>query len=408
MKFLNIVSLNDAKSLILAEKYRLLPSTMKKPIGDSLGNYTSKTVVSPIELPQFSRSTVDGYAVRVSDVSGASESIPSMLKICNEVKMGYEAMIPISRGETSYIPTGGMLPKNAEGVAMIEHTELLDVSTVLIQKPLAFGENVIHNGDDLKIGETLVCEGHRIRGLDIGLLAGAGISMIEIYTPFKVVVLSTGDEIVDCNDDAKLGEVYDINGYALRGNVEELGCEVVQQSIIKDDFDSLKFAIDNALSASDFIIVSGGSSVGTRDFTQAVIESFADGKLLFHGISIKPGKPTMVGAIGDKLIFCLPGHPTASALVFQELVKPYILKGYAHSKQTIEISARLTDNVHASPGKDNFIPVELIQNHGQYQAKPLLGKSGLFSIMAHASGYIHISSEKEGLLKDALVNVKLL
>lgn len=408
MNFLNIVSLNDARSFVMAEKYRLVPSTLKKQIKDSLGHYTSKTIFSPIELPQFSRSTVDGYAVRVSDVSGASESIPSMLKICNEVKMGHEAIIPISRGETSYIPTGGMLPDNAEGVVMIEHTELLDASTVLIQKPLAFGENIIHRGDDLKLDEILMRVGHRIRGLDIGLLAGAGISKVEVFNPFKVVIMSTGDEIVDCNDDAKLGEIYDINGYALRGNVEELGCVVLQQSIIKDDFDSLKMAIESALTISDFIIISGGSSVGTRDFTQAVIESFNDGELLFHGISIKPGKPTMVGAIGDKLVFCLPGHPTASALVFQELVKPYVLKGYEHIKQTTEISARITDNVHAAPGKDNFIPVELIQNQGEYVAKPLLGKSGLFSIMAHASGYIHISSEREGVLKDALVKVKLL
>lgn len=392
----------------MESKYELQTVTEKIHVAESLGRYTVHPVSSPIELPQFDRSTVDGYAVRIADVSGASESIPSMLNICEEIKMGHKAKAILSRGETSYIPTGGMLPQGAEGVVMIEHTEQLDVHTVLIQKPLSFGENIIHKGDDLKFGDILIEKGQRIRGLDMGLLAGAGISEVETCVPFKVTILSTGDEIIDCDRQANLGEIFDINGYALKGNVEEIGCEVVQKSIVKDDFEQLKNAIRIGLISSDLIIVSGGSSVGTRDYTQAVIESFEEGKLLFHGISIKPGKPTMVGAIGNKLIFCLPGHPTASALVFHEIVKPYIYQGYHHKKEGILIKALITENLHASPGKDNFIPVTLIKEGEQNYAKPLLGKSGLFSIMAHASGYIHISSEKEGVLKDTFVNVKLL
>jgi molybdenum cofactor synthesis domain len=408
LNFFNIVSLKDAKDLVMQSQYNLQTNKLKMHVSKTLGLYTGQQVTSPIELPQFDRSTVDGYAVRINDVSGASESIPSMLNITDEVKMGFEAKASLSRGETSYVPTGGMLPSNTEGVVMIEHTEQLDEQTVLIQKPLSFGENIIHKGDDLKFGDLLVDKGHRIRGLDMGLLAGAGVSEIEVCTPFKVAILSTGDEIVDCDKNASLGEIFDINGYALKGNVEELGCNVVLKSIVKDDFEKLKIAIDSALSIADFIIISGGSSVGTRDFTHAVIESFEDGKLLFHGISIKPGKPTMVGAIGSKLIFCLPGHPTASALVFHEIVKPYIYKGYHHEKVDVTINALLSENLHAAPGKDNFIPVALVEEGEQSYAKPLLGKSGLFSIMAHASGYIHISSEKEGVLKDTLVNVKLL
>ncbi|MDN5352449.1 MAG: molybdopterin molybdotransferase [Clostridiales bacterium] len=408
MEFFKIVSLKEAKEKVMQSEYRLDLSTERISISESLNRYASKAVQASLLLPPFSRSTVDGYAVAVQDVMGASESIPAMLTLGKEIRMGQTAGELLEIGEAVYVPTGGMVPENAEGVVMIEYTEKLDDETVLIQKPLAYGENIINKGDDLKPGDVLIEEGERISGRDMGMIAGAGISEVDAFVPIKVAIFSTGDEIIDCDVASKDGEIYDINGYALKGEVERLGCRVISKEIIKDNFDRLRAGVEKALGEADLIMLSGGSSVGTRDFTQAVIDSFEDGELLFHGISIKPGKPTMVGKIGKKLVFCLPGHPTASALVFQELVKPYILSAFHSTQSGLEVHAAITENLHAAPGKDNFIPVELISDEKGFRAKPLLGKSGLFSIMADASGYIHLSSEMEGVMAGEDVRVKIL
>ncbi len=408
MNIFSVKSLHDAKSIILSEHNTIALQPESVHLLESHGRIAAETLYSPVDIPAFNRSTVDGYAVKSREVMGASESVPSILTLNKEVMMGENAASPLKSGEAIYVPTGGMLPEGADGMVMIEHTEILDEQTLLIKKPVAFGENITYRGDDLKENDAVLNIGDKISAYDMGVLAGVGIGWIKVFEKIKVAILSTGDEIIDYDQEPKTGQIRDINGYTLSGATLACGGQVVYKALIKDDFDALKGALDHAVHSADIVILSGGSSVGTRDFTNAAIESFETGEILFHGISVKPGKPTIVGKIDGKMIFGLPGHPAASAIIFEILVKPYIEKCQSKAPGIIKIDAKLTSNLHASPGKDTFVMATLHRENGTYYATPLHGKSGLMTLLTKADGYIQITSEQEGLYKDQEIEVTLL
>lgn len=408
MNILSVKSLHDAKSIILSEKNIITLHSESVHLLESHGRIAAETLYSPVDVPAFNRSTVDGYAVKTPEVMGASESIPSILTLNKEVMMGENASSPLRTGEAIYVPTGGMIPEGADGMVMIEHAEVLDEQTLLIKKPIAFGENITYRGDDLKENDAILIEGEKISAYDMGLLAGVGIGWIKVLEKVKIAVLSTGDEIIDYDQEPKTGQIRDINGYTLSGASIACGGQVVYKALIKDDFDALRGALDHAVHVADLVILSGGSSVGTRDFTNAAIESFNTGEILLHGISVKPGKPTIVGKIDGKMVFGLPGHPAASAIIFEILVKPYIEKCQMKQPGIFKISAKLTSNLHAAPGKDTFVMVALHSENGTTHATPIHGKSGLMTLLTKATGYIQITSELEGLYKDQEVEVTLL
>ncbi len=407
MHFFKIKTLDEALNQVveIAETQNLEVESVS--LESSHGRICCENVYSKVNIPSFDRSTVDGYAIKTSDVAGATDSIPAMLTLKGNSIMGQAIHDRIESGEAIYVPTGGMLPKGADGVVMIEHSEKISEDMVLIFHPVAYGENIIYSGDDLKKDQLILPHGKCISAYDMGLLAGAGISALSVYKKVRVAVLSTGDEIVDCNEPMKMGQIRDINGYSISGAVVALGGVVVLKTIVKDEMEALRNSVLTALELADLVILSGGSSVGTRDFTQRVIESFDEGRILVHGISVKPGKPTIVGSVKDKMIFGLPGHPTASALVFEILVRPYIERLMKLQNNSFEVKARVTESIHSSPGKDTFIMVTLSKKEDDWIAKPLLGKSGLISLMAGASGYIQIKSDQEGLYKDEEVSVTL-
>ncbi|MBF4692913.1 molybdopterin molybdotransferase MoeA [Fusibacter ferrireducens] len=407
MNFFKIRSLSEARAIIHDEVSRLKLEVERISIGACNGFIACENVYSEVDIPSFDRSTVDGYAVKIDDVMGATESIPAMLKLKGDSVMGEVMSETLQKGEAIYVPTGGMLPHGSDGVVMIEYSEQMSSDLILIRQPIAFGENIIYHGDDLKKEQLIIEAGKRINAYDMGLLAGAGINAINVYKKIKVAILSTGDEVVDCHLPIKMGQIRDINGYALMGLVSELGGEVVHKAIIRDDMNALKASVAESLEKADLVLLSGGSSVGTRDFTHQVIESFADGEILIHGISIKPGKPTIVGRAHNKLIFGLPGHPTASALVFEILVRPYMESVSNLKMKSIKVNAQITESIHSASGKDTFIMVNLAYEDNVLRAKPILGKSGLISLMTKASGYIHIESDQEGLYKGQDVNVYL-
>lgn len=408
MNIFNVKSLHDAKSIILSDQNTITLQPESVHLLESHGRIAAETLYSPVDVPAFNRSTVDGYAVKVVEVMGASESIPSILILNKEVMMGEIASSPLRPGEAIYVPTGGMLPEGADGMVMIEHAEVLDEQTLLIKKPVSFGENITYRGDDLKENDAILKTGETISAYDMGVLAGVGIGWIKVFEKIKVAVLSTGDEIIDYDKAPAAGQIRDINGYTLSGASLACGGQVVYKAIIIDDFDALRGALDHAVHVADIVILSGGSSVGTRDFTNAAIESFESGEILLHGISVKPGKPTIVGKIDGKMVFGLPGHPAASAIIYEILVKPYIEKCQMKQPGTFKIAAKLTTNLHAAPGKDTFVMVTLHRENGTTHATPIHGKSGLMTVLTKATGYIQITSEQEGLYKDQDVEVTLL
>ena len=406
MEFFNVLSPEEVDVTIekIACLYRGESETIE--LLQSLDRIASQDVISPLNLPEFNRSTVDGYAVIAEEVMGASEAVPSFLGCSCEVMMGEKAGCNLQKGQAVYVPTGGMVPEGADGVVMIEYAEKLDDETLLVYRPIAPLENMTLIGDDLKKDELVLPKGKKLTPYDIGLLAGLGISHVNVYKKPQIAVISTGDEVVDIDESQSIGQIRDINGYALCALADKLGTTVCQKAIVKDDFTSLKKTLEEALIQADVLLLSGGSSVGTRDYTKDVIEALG-GTVLVHGISIKPGKPTIIGQIGKKIVFGLPGHPASALIVFNRFVKNYLQHILKRWGKEASITAILTQSVHSSPGKETYQMVCLTQEEGKWQAVPFYAKSGMMTLLAKASGYIRISKDEEGLMAGNEVEVFL-
>ncbi|SHH16992.1 molybdopterin molybdotransferase MoeA [Tepidibacter thalassicus] len=405
MDFFNVVSVDEVKKILKENFNNLCIGLEEVSILDCLDRILGEDIISDINVPEFSRSTVDGYAIKSSDSHGCSDSLPSFLNLIGEVNMGESADIKIKSGQAIYVPTGGMIPDGADSVVMIEHVEKLDDTTIAIHRPLSYGENIVYKGDDIKKGEIILKKGKKITPQDIGVLASLGVKTVNVYKKIKFYIISTGDEIIDLDEKLKLGKIRDINGYALYSLIKKLGGEIVNRVIVKDDYKLLREEVDKALNISNIVLISGGSSVGTRDFTYDVINSF-DGKgVLVHGVSIKPGKPTLIGEGKGKVIFGLPGHPVSSIIVFKTFVE-YLVKEITGMKDGInKTKAIMYCNVHSSPGKETYQMVNLNEIDGKLYAVPNFGKSGLITLLSKSCGYVIIKSEEEGLYKGQEVDV---
>lgn len=408
MEFFNVLSVQAVNSIIerLGKNYEIGTETIN--LVEAIDRITAINYYALVNLPEFNRSTVDGYAVISADVMGASDSIPSFLEYVSEVGMGENTELVVGKGQAVYVPTGGMIPYGADGMVMLEYVQKMDDQTLLINKAIAPGENITLAGDDLQAGDLIIPLGKKITAYDIGLLAAVGICDITVYQKPKFTVISTGDEIIDIHENQTMGQIRDVNGYAICSLIKQLGGEVTKKVIVKDDFINLQKELGLAINQADIILISGGSSVGTRDYTKQVIESFQGGEVLVHGIAIKPGKPTILGRIGSKLIVGLPGHPASALIVFHNFVKNYMQIILNRVIKPFQVIATLDCNVHSSPGKETYQMVELIKEGYTWRAVPLYGKSGMMTLLARASGYIRITDEQEGLMKGDQVDVYLL
>lgn len=399
------------KVLTIDETRKLIEDNFQKIMGSetiSILECTGRIVYNDIKsnenVPDFRRSTVDGYAVYSRDVFGASDTIPSMLDYKGEVFMGQEAQGEIRfSGECFYVPTGGMLPNGADSVIMIEYTEKLDDNIILASKPASPLENVIDIGEDIKMDEVVVKKGTKLRSYEAGVLSSLGYSTVEVYKKPIIGIISTGDEIVDCDDIKKPGQIRDINTYLLYSLIIESGCLPIKFGLIRDDYDILKSTLEDALLQCDIILMSGGSSVGKKDHTVNVINSL--GEILVHGISVKPGKPTIVGKAGDKIVFGLPGHPLACAVIFKAIVKNHIDKITGYNDNFYPVVSKFDINYHKAKGREEYLPVTLHTDNGEIVAKPVFGKSGLITGFSKAWGYVRIERNEEGIKKGQMVNV---
>ena len=359
-------------------------------------------MTSPEDMPAFNRSTVDGYAVRAEDTFGSSESLPGMLDYTDSVQMGREPQFAIANGQCAWIPTGGMLPIGTNAAIMVEYTEKLGEDTILVSRPVAPGENVMLKGEDIKQGLTIFRTGKILKAQDIGLLSSLGIDSVPVFRPYHIGILSTGDEIIPVGQVPVIGQVRDVNSYSIAAALESCGALPQRYPLVEDDIASLHQAVDKALRENDVVIMSGGSSVGVADYSVRVMLSFPDAEMLFHGIAVKPGKPTIGVRVGNKLIIGLPGHPVSALMVFNilcaSIINPHLVR---------QVDAQITLNIASQPGRDDFCPVQLEEELDGRKAKPLLGKSGLMSILAQADGYVHIPYEKQGIRAGEMVKVNL-
>ncbi len=362
------------------------------------------------DMPGFKRATMDGYAVAASSTFGASESNPAWLDIAGTIQMGQVPDFCIDQGKAAKISTGGMLPKGANSVVMMEYAELIDDTCVEIYKSAAPLQHVIDASEDFAKHETILPKGTFIRPQEQGLAAGSGFEKIIVYKTPKVGIISTGDEIVPIEEEPAYGKIRDINSYTLSGFIKEAHAVPVCYGIVKDDPNALKKTVKKALEQTDMVLISGGSSVGTRDFTIDVLSSLPDADILVHGMSISPGKPTILARVGNKQVWGLPGQVVSAMVVVKIVVIPFLnkIKGLNNYDTLTRIQAKLIRNIASAQGRRDFIRVLLEKKDGEMLAKPALGKSGLIKTMICADGLLEIGEHVEGMEKDTMADVILL
>jgi len=388
----------------------------KLNLDDALGRIISEDILSPVNLPPFSRSTVDGYAVKAQDTAGASASMPTYLDIIGSVEMGEKTELKISSGQAAAVPTGGMLPEGADAVLMIENTEKIEDKMIESSKSLAVGENVVKKAEDISEGEILFKKGRRLMARDIGALAGLGITEISCFKKPIASVISTGDELIDPEEEAEEGQIRDINSYSISSYLTKLGAVGKRVGIIEDKFDKLKSAVKDNLD-SEIVLISGGSSVGVKDMTIDILNSLGEPGVVLHGLSIKPGKPTILAFIEGSIVIGLPGHPASAWTVTNILVSEIIrvLTGektpeeIGEDREIFKIKAELSRDLVSDKGREEYIPIRTKKDeNGKLIAEPMLGKSSLITNLVQGNTLLKIESYQEGLDKGEIIELSMI
>nr|WP_317326096.1 gephyrin-like molybdotransferase Glp [uncultured Flavonifractor sp.] len=379
------------------------PETVR--LDRALGRVLARDILADQFVPGFCRSTVDGYALRGADTFGCSESIPALLAQVGAVEMGREPTFSLGSGQCAAIPTGGALPKGADAVQMVEHTEDFGGGEIGIYKSVPPGANLIFKGDDVKPGDRVLEQGRRLEPQDIGALAALGVTAAPVVPRLRIGLLSTGDELVPPETAPGPGQVRDVNGPLVAALVAQAGAEPVWYGIVPDREEVLRQTVERALEQCDGVVLSGGSSVGEKDAACRVLTSL--GEVLCHGVAMKPGKPTLLGRAGGKPILGLPGHPAAALFTARLFLLPLLtrLEGGTWRQQTA--SARLAQTVPANHGRAQYTGVTLEERSDGLWAVPIWGKSGLITTLAGADGFICVSRDREGIPAGERVEVSL-
>lgn len=391
---------------LLQKEFSPLPGrTETVPLDRALGRVLAEEVLAREYVPDFDRSTVDGYALRAADTFGCSDAIPAILPLCGQVLMGQEAGPPLAAGTCRAVPTGGALPQGADCAVMLEHTEDYGDGSVGILQAAAPGQNVIFRGDDVFPGKSVLPKGHVLTAPDIGALAAMGLVQVPVAQKLRVAILSTGDELVPPEQKPGPGQVRDVNAPMLAALLTAFGAEPVLYGIIRDDEALLRRTVERALSDCDAVLLSGGSSVGVKDAACRVIGGL--GTLLLHGIALKPGKPTILGKAGTKPLVGLPGHPVAAFFVTKLFVLPLLGRLMGREQPAYTVSARLSESVGANHGRAQINACRLTRTGEGLVAVPIRSKSGLITQLAGADGFFCIDRDCEGLPRGAEIQVTL-
>lgn len=377
------------------------------------GRVLAAPIAAPEDVPGFLRATMDGYAVRAQDTFGASVGAPQYLDLKGEVPMGVAPRRGVDGGETLRVPTGAMLPQGADAVVMLEYTAEHPDGTLEVRRAVAPGENILKPGEDVARDEVLFPAGRRLRPQEIGLLAALGVTHVPAYRKPRVAIISSGDEIVALDGRPGPGQVRDSNAYLAAAQVTEWGGLPLRHGIIPDDFTALQKTLAAALEEADLVLISGGSSVGARDLTLNAIQDLPGAEVLVHGVALRPGKPTILAALGpggEKPLLGLPGHPASAAVVMEVLGRPLLLRLAGLADQSPwgrTITATLSRNLAGATGREDYVRVRLRREDGTLWADPVLGPSGLLSPLVKSDGLVMIPLGVEGLFKGEDVTVRL-
>lgn len=379
------------------------------PLDQALGRTLAHHLTAPHDLPGFARSTMDGYAVISQDTFGASETSPAYLHLAGHVPMGAAPDFSLRPGQCGRIGTGGMLPRGADAVVMVEYTRSLEAKLIEVTRPVAPGGHVVGPADDAQQGQVLLPGGQVLRPPDVGLLAALGVDQLEVRRRPRVGIISSGDEVVPLTQSPAPGQVRDVNSYSLSAQVRQAGGTPRPLGLVTDRMEDLCAAVERSMENDDLTLLSGGSSVGTRDLTAQVFASFAGSRLLVHGVSVAPGKPFIWAQAGGHHLLGLPGQVTSCMIAFHLFVEPLMERMLGRTALPFTRfgmrRARLANALPASPGRETFIRVRLSREGEGWVAEPLFGKSGLLRTLIAAQGLVRVPLGHEGMDAGSAVTV---
>ena len=406
-EFFNVQPVAQALQTMLAH-WRPSPSEELLDPRQALGRTLAQDVRAPADLPAFRRSTVDGYALRAAESFGASPGLPALLRMAGELRMGQAAQQPLAPGSALLIHTGGMLPPDADAVIMLERTQQLGSEEIELLAPVAPGENLLQPGEDIARDSLLLAAGQTLRPQEIGGLLAAGVTQVRLRMRARVAILSSGDELVPPEAAPAPGQIRDINAHTLAALVSEAGAIPLHCGIARDEFDDYLARAQRGLATADLLLLTAGSSVSARDLTRAVIDRLGAPGVLQHGLAVRPGKPTLLAVCDGKAVIGLPGNPVSALLVARQILLP-LLRHWSGAKVTRPASVRalLGANLPSASGREDTVPVRLVEREGQLLAEPVFGKSGLIFTLVGADGLLHIPLDSSGLRAGTLVQVQL-
>ncbi|MCX6053944.1 MAG: molybdopterin-binding protein [Chloroflexi bacterium] len=408
--FLRLHSIEEARSILWENLPKIAPGFEMLQTEQALGRILHAPVIAREYLPAFTRSTVDGYAVQAQDTYGAADSLPAYLKNIGEVPMGAEPGFWIGKGQTALIHTGGMLPRGADAVVMLELTQGLDNGIIEIYRPVSTNENILVKGEDANPGDVLLQRGIRIRPEEIGSLLALGKTTVAVTKLSKVGILSSGDEVIRPGDIPRIGQVRDINTGSLAALVRWSGGIPRAYPIVPDDPDLLELAVRKAYSENDMVVITAGSSASIRDLTAEVINRLGKPGVLVHGINVRPGKPTILAVCAGKPLIGLPGNPISALVIARIFVKPLVerLSGLSQDRPEAMIQALLLSKLPSQSGREEYYPVTLARSGRHWTAQPIFYKSNLIFNLVQADGLLNIPAEITGYSANDLVDVILL
>ncbi len=359
-------------------------------LADADGRVAARDLVAEEDLPAWPRATMDGYAVRARDTFGASEAVPAFLAACGQVAMGEVFGRAIAAGESVAIPTGGVVPEGGDAVVMVEYTQPAG-REIEVRRGAAVGENVMRPGDDVRRGEAIVPAGRRLRPQDIGVLAALGVADVPVFRRPRLAIVSTGNEVVPYGERPSPGQVRDVNAIAMAAQARRAGCDVELGGIVHDDVDAVAARARELLDRCDALILSGGSSVGARDVTDRAFAEIG-AEIVFHGISVRPGKPTIYARVGAKPVLGMPGVPVSAMVIFDVFVRPMLWRlggEVGREAWPSRARAKMRRRTPSVAGREDYIRVRFVDGW----AEPVLGGSAALGTLVRADGVVIIPAE---------------
>jgi putative molybdopterin biosynthesis protein len=411
-QFLEVISAGEAR-VRFEQHLDLAPlSAEAVSLADARTRVLAHDVVAAFDAPPFDRANVDGFALRAADTVGASDGNPKIFTLNSEViACGHAPMLTVGPGTCTTIATGGVIPRGADAVVMIEQTELIESnpSRIELRRAAAPGQLISYAGSDIARGETLLRRGARIGSREIGMLAASGLARIEVVRRPKVAVLSTGDELVEPGNPLKPAAVYDSNSATIAAAVSEAGGEPITFGVLPDDAAILEKTVREALAVSDMVVLSGGTSKGAGDLSHRVVSRLGKPGILVHGVALKPGKPLCLAVVGDKPVVVLPGFPTSAIFTFHAFVAPVIrARAGLPPEATQTVSARVPVRVASELGRKEFVLVSLVKGDQGMIAFPTGKGSGAVTSFSQADGFLEIDALASSLDAGSDVQVTLI